>query len=435
MEADRNKGMSARSLEVKEASSLLRNGQFRRLWAAQFSAVMMYYSLTLAGAVVAEELTQSSAQIGLVILSSILPAFLASLVCGAVVDRWGRVQVLIFAKVVRIVTALAFWMGTQALPIGLALATVYTANVVGATFTQFAISAELSLLPDLVDEERLLSANALIQLSTLVAQGLGIVALGPLVIKLVGAPTLGLVGAALCVFALVLIMGLPRDRTSPARSTAVESILADLGADLQTGWRTITRDRVLRLVAVQLTLASALLMVLLSVVPGLTSRYLGLGVEDAPFLILPGGLGFVLGSILLGRWEGRFSRPGWIALGLTCLGLSLGLLGVLGGRAGQADLQDAIPFAMWLILPLLLGLGLAMAMVIVPARTVLQERPPASMRGRVIAAQLALANAVAVLPLLLGGSLADHLGIQPVMTVLSLLAFGGGAVGLHHLLR
>jgi hypothetical protein len=76
-----------------------------------------------------------------------------------------------------------------------------------------------------------------------------------------------------------------------------------------------------------------------------------------------------------------------------------------------------------------------MAMVIVPARTVLQERPPASMRGRVIAAQLALANAVAVLPLLLGGSLADHLGIQPVMTVLSLLAFGGGAVGLHHLLR
>jgi hypothetical protein len=51
------------------------------------------------------------------------------------------------------------------------------------------------------------------------------------------------------------------------------------------------------------------------------------------------------------------------------------------------------------------------------------------MRGRVIAAQLALANAVAVLPLLLGGSLADQVGIRPVMSLLGLLALGAGAIG------
>ena len=76
---------------------------------------------------------------------------------------------------------------------------------------------------------------------------------------------------------------------------------------------------------------------------------------------------------------------------------------------------------------------MTLALVIVSARVILQERPPAEMRGRVIAAQLALANAVAVLPLLLGGSLADQVGIRPVMGLLGLLALGAGAIGLCHL--
>jgi hypothetical protein len=89
------------------------------------------------------------------------------------------------------------------------------------------------------------------------------------------------------------------------------------------------------------------------------------------------------------------------------------------------------PGGLWLILPLILGMGVMLALIIISARVVLQEHPPAEMRGRVIAAQLAMANAVAVLPLLLGGSLADQIGIRPVMGVLGLLAIGVGLVGLR----
>jgi hypothetical protein len=83
------------------------------------------------------------------------------------------------------------------------------------------------------------------------------------------------------------------------------------------------------------------------------------------------------------------------------------------------------------VLPVIFCLGLALALVVISARVVLQERPPAEVRGRVIAAQLALANAAAVLPLLLGGALADQLGIPPVMGFLGLVAVGVGAIGLH----
>jgi DHA3 family macrolide efflux protein-like MFS transporter len=410
---------------MAEATALLRNRSFCQLWVAQFSAVTVIYSLGLAGATLVEEWTHSSTQTGMIILSAILPAFLASLVAGAVVDRWGWKQVLVASHLARGLAALAFWGGTGLLPPGQALVLVYAVNVAGTAFTQFAMPAELALLPDLVGRSRLLSANALFQFSMLAAEGLGIVVLSPLVIKLYGAPAVGLVGAGLCLVAMALATALPSDRSQTKLAESEGSAWSRTKDDLLAGWRTISRDRLLSLVTVQATVAAALLLVLLSLVPGLVSRHLGLGVEDAPFLLLPGGLGFVLGALLVGHWEDRLSRPKWITVGFAGLGLSIGLLSAASGEAGRV----------WLILPVILGLGATLAMIILPARVVLQERPPPEMRGRVIAAQLALANAAAVLPLLVGGSLADQLGIRPVMGLLSLVALGTAAIGLYWVRR
>jgi len=413
--------MDRRSLQTRPDRSLLRNGPFVRLWTAQFASVTVVYSLSLAGTVLVEQQTHSSTRTGLVILSAILPAFLASLVAGAVVDRWGQVPVLVASHAARALLALTFWLGIGLLPTGPALGIVYAVNAAGAAFSQFALPAELAFLPELAGKAHLVSANALLQLSTLAAEGLGIVLLGPLVIKLAGVPAVGLVGALLCLVALLLVTRLPRTQPARGEPPPGQATLTRLADDLRAGWQAIARDRLLSLMVVQVTLAATLLLVLLSLVPGLVSRHLGLSVEDAPFLMLPGGLGFVLGSFLVSRRPGRLSWPLWTAVGLTALGGSLGLLSLLSSGAGHLGL----------VLPLILGIGVALALVIIPARTLLQQRPPAWLRGRVIAAQLALANAAAVVPLLMGGVLADRVGIRPVMGLLSLLAVGAGAVGLH----
>jgi MFS family permease len=94
------------------------------------------------------------------------------------------------------------------------------------------------------------------------------------------------------------------------------------------------------------------------------------------------------------------------------------LLAAVGSQEGR----------LWLALPLIFALGVGLAFTIITARVVLQERPPARVRGRVIAAQLALANAAGIIPLLLGGSLADRFGILPVMGLLGALALGSGIV-------
>jgi MFS family permease len=422
--------MSQSSSGIPEPQPLYKNRPLVQLLAAQFSTTAVVYSLAMAGIVLVEARTQSSAGTGAAIATTSLPAFLGSLVSGAVVDRWGRVPVLLASHLIRGLFALAFWAGTllltdiQSLPPMWILGLVYMVNTAMALFTQFAVPSELALLPDLAGQERLMSANTAYQFAMLVAEMLGVMVLTPLLVRVAGVPAIGLVGAALFLAALILVATLPRELRTAAPDRAGWSGWAVLFSDLQEGWRTIARDRLLRLVVLQATLAAVLLLVLLALTPGIASRHLGMAVEDATFLLLPGGVGFILGAFAVNRWEHRTSRQGWIAAGLVLVGVSTGLLALALNWQGSV--------AIILSGGAVFGLGLGLGLIIIPARTVLEERPPAEMRGRVIAAQLALANAVAIVPLLLGGALADQVGIQPVMAILALLALLAGAAGLRN---
>lgn len=415
--------MEGFSLQLDQAGSLLANRSFRRLWASQFAATAGIYGLGLASVVLVEERTHSSVWTALTILSAIAPAVLGSLVAGPVVDRVGRVRALVGSHLGRALVALAFWAAATLLSPPWDLPAVLSATALVALLTQFAFTSELALVPDLVGEPRLMAANALLQLSMLVAEGLGAVVLAPLLIKVAGVPAMGLLAALLCAMALILVLPLPRDEAPASTPRQVEGRRvnwAALGSDLRAGWRAIVHDRILLVVVLQATLAATLLLVLISLFPGLVSRHLGLGAEDSPFVLVPGGLGFVVGAVLVSRRQGLLSRQAWIAVGLAGVGVCIGLVAVLSDGTER----------LWPVVSLLFGAGLALALIIIPARTSLQERPPAELRGRVIAAQLALGNAAALLPLLLGGSLADQVGIRPVMGVLALLAFLAGVVGL-----
>lgn len=416
--------MARVALRAGEAASLLRNRPYLRLVLAQFSATMVVYGLSFTGVALVEERTHSTIQTGLVILCSILPAFLGSLVAGAAVDRWGT-KALVVSHLLRTLVGLLFWAGTAVLPSHLVPATVYMVNGAGAALTQFALTAELALLPRLVGHEALISANALLQFCMLVGEGLGIAALAPFIIKLAGAQWMGLVTALLCLLSFILVLPLPRSDPAVPADHGRQPRRSRLAADLQAGWRAISADRQLALVTVQATLAAALLLVLLSLVPGMAARHLGLSAEDTPFLILPGGIGFVLGAAGMSRWHRRWTRSGWIALGLILLGFGIGTLALLldAGIGAAADLA--------LIVIDILSIGMSLALVIIPARAFIQERPPPAVRGRVIAVQLALANAAAVIPMLIGGALADSFGIRPVMAALGLLALGSGGIGLR----
>ncbi|MBN1656817.1 MAG: MFS transporter [Anaerolineae bacterium] len=404
---------------------MLRSGALRRLLGGEIATVTAVYGLSLAGTVIVEEATHSSAGIGLVFASSILPAFLFSLVAGAAVDRWGRKRLLLAAHVARAVIGIAFWVATGLLSGGTALVAVYLCNAMTAASSQFAAPAEQAMLPDVVPAPRLATANVLYQVGMIAGEGLGILLVAPIVVKASGAPAVGLSVAILCGTALVLAAGLPASTpalapgSEPGMSARSSPRLAArwhaLRDDVRAGWQAIAADRVLMAVAVQATVAGALLLVLLALLPGLVSRRLGMAVEDAPYLVLPGGAGFLLGAALVGRLGNRLDLVRVVPASLATAGVSAALLGLVAGP-GWRVVAAAGTIA-------LLGFGLAG--VVIPARVTLQRRPPPVLRGRVIAAQLALANASAVLPLILGGAVADWVGIRPVMIAVGVVAVVG----------
>ena len=106
------------------------------------------------------------------------------------------------------------------------------------------------------------------------------------------------------------------------------------------------------------------------------------------------------------------------SFGLAVITVIVTVFGVLDFLRSTGSTQD------WLLAATLImafPLGLAYAMVNAPAQTLLQERSPPEMRGRLFSAQMMLANAVSMLALLLVGGVSDAAGVRQ-----GLFLLGGG---------
>jgi len=401
--------------------SFVKNAPLRHLSIAQFVALAATYAIYFASMALVEEQTHSSAQMGLMIFSSTLPGLLFGLMAGAVVDRRGEMRVLIAGNALRALVALLFLIAVRFFPPTHLLLAVYLGNFCLSALAQFAISAESAIIPRLVTADTLMAANSLFHLASLTSQGAGLILLAPLLLKAGGCQAVALAGAILYLVALILLIPLPRREVVRAQRRIKGP--AELWADLREGWQFIISDRPVLLATIQLTLLLVTGLMLSTLAPGFITRVLGLEFADAIFMAVPGGLGFGLGMVLVGRYGRLLSKERWINGGFISLSVALIVLPFLKETRG---------ISLLLLLGVAFGLGLGFALVMIPAKTILQERPPERMRGRVISTQLVLGNAASTLPMPLGGGLADLIGIQNVLLMIALIALGAAVMGIRY---
>ena len=395
----------------------------RRLSVAQFVALAATYAIYFASMALVEEKTHSSAQMGLMIFSSTLPGFLFGMLAGVVVDRYDRRRVLVIGNLLRLIVAAGFaaaahWLGNPLL----LLAAVYASNFLLSVIAQFATSAEGSLIPHTVPRERLLAANSIFQVATLGAQGAGMVLLAPPLLRFGGALAVGAAAVPLFALAAWSCARLPTWLGKGSKEQPPQT-WASLRDDLRAGWRFVAGDVSVRQAIGCLVLVSALSLVLTTLIPGLAARTWGVPIEYVAYLAIPGGFGFGLGVWLVGRRGHMLKEKAWISTGLLAVGGGLALLPVLRVLSG---------FYLPLFLLVSAGVGAGFALVIVPARTVVQERSPDEMRGRVISTQMFLSNIASTLPLPLTGGLADLIGFRRIFALLALVVLGIGAVSVRH---
>lgn len=407
--------------------SVLRNRYFLLLWLAQVLSQTAQNGIFYTLMVFVEERTSSSIHMSFLVLSAILPSLLLGIAAGVFVDRVPKKAILFSTNLLRALTALGFLLFHQT------LALIYLLNLLFSTISQFFAPAEAAAIPMLVKRHELLAANGLFNLTFTASQLLGFVIIAPPLVKWLGAETLFILVALTYVVAALLVGSLPTDPTRTRRSNwEATAIRHEIGAELGEGWRLLRYDAAISLSMLHLTLMAALMLVMGMLAPGFVKRVLEIRADDAVFVLAPAGVGILLGTLALPLLTRSLSKEKLLNLGLFVLSISILLLGLVerakvypaSGRSlglPSPDVAMAVTRLVGGVMLLALVLGFSYALVSIPAQTILQERTPAGMRGRIFAVQLTFGYLASVLPLLFIGGLADLLGISPVILLL-----GGG---------
>ncbi len=385
--------------------AIIRNRPFLFLWIAQAISQTAQNGIHFVQMVLIEKLTGSTSHMAVIILAFSLPGVLFSSFAGIAVDRLSNKVVMMASNALRVLTVSGYIFFLYTLRGSYLLLALYLLTFISSAIGQFFSPAEAATIPLLVGERRLLSANALFNLTLITTQVVGLIILAPLGVKLLGIDHSFVLIAVMYLAATVFVSFLPRDAPKLERNSQL-SPLEEAWEETQEGWRFVISRRPIFLAISQLTLVATLFLTLAMLAPGFATRVLHLAPEDAIYVFSPGGLGLLLATILVGRYGQHFRRESLSNAGLLTLGLTLMGLAFVAGRMGAFSLIS--PLTVIGILAFFMGAGVAM--ITVPAQTVMQERSPTEVRGRVISFYFMASNLVAIPPMLFIGVVADQIG-------------------------
>lgn len=378
--------------------SLLRQPPYRRLWMARTVSQWGDAFNTVALALLVYTLTGSGLGVSAVVVAEIIPVLALAPVAGALVDRLSRVPVMIVADLARAILAFALpFVDAQ-------LFAVYAVAFGLSTAGVFFNPAAQSVLPSLVRERELVAANSGLWTAAVISQ----VVLAPLAGLVVAG--FGFVWAFWINAASYLVSAFALQRLHlPAAPSATGR--ASWCSDVRDGLRALAGQRLMR------ALASAQFFAALSagatgaLLVVLAREHLGISAGGYGFLLGAIGVGAATGPLVLARLTDNPRRPGY----------------VFGPFILRGFVDAALATATGLVTAMVYGLGTSTGAV--TFNSLLQAETADRLRGRIFAGFDMLWQAGRLLSLLLGGLLADTLGIRAVYYLGAALLLVAAATG------
>nr|WP_240982286.1 MFS transporter [Streptomyces sp. S3(2020)] len=344
---------------------------------------------TAALPLLAATLTHEPLAIAAVTACGYLPWIVFGLLGGAVADRVDQRRAMWTVDALRglLVACFAVAVALGQASIGLLIALAFALTTLQTLFD----NASTALLPALVDDEALGSANARLMTGQKIAGGLLGAPVVPLLL-LVGAPVPFVADAATFLVAAALVAslrtGAPERKPRPAGST--------LRREIAEGLRTLAGDRALRGLCAATALCNIGVGALIATMVLLVTDWIGAG--HAGFAAAT--TAYTVGSLAGGALNRRLvSRAGRVRAVLLAGTVQIGALVVMGTVRSLAAMVAAMAV-----------FGVMGMVWNVNTTTLMQQRSPAEMLGRVSSAFRTLAVAGAPLGALLGGVAATTWG-------------------------
>ncbi len=178
--------------------------QFRSLWLAQVISLTGDWFNTIASVIIVSRYSASGLAVGGLFLARALPPFLLSPVAGVVADRFARRTVLVLSDIARAGIVLGFlWIDRPE-----RLWLLYVLTVLQFSVSAFFEPARAALVPALVQNEELLTANTLSSITWSAMLALG-GAIGGLTASLFGVRVSLIVDALSFLASAALVLSIP----------------------------------------------------------------------------------------------------------------------------------------------------------------------------------------------------------------------------------
>ncbi|GGW85378.1 MFS transporter [Streptomyces lomondensis] len=364
-------------------------GGFGRLWSAAVLSSFGDALRTAALPLLAVTLTDEPLLIASVTACGYLPWIVFGLLGGAVADRVDQRRAMWLVDALRgaLVAAFAVAVALGHASIGLLILLAFALTTLQTLFD----NAATALLPALVDRDALGSANTRLMTGQRIAGGL----LGGPVVPLLlaaGAAVPFAADAVTFLVAAALIASLPAAESDrkprPAGST--------LRREIAEGLRTLARDRALRGLCAATALCNIGMGALIATLVVLVTGWLDAGNAGYAAAMTAYTAGSLAGGAVGGRLVARFGRMRMVLVAGT---VQTAALLVMGSVRGMVALVAALAV-----------FGFMGMVWNVNTTTLMQQRSPAELLGRVSSAYRTLAVAGAPLGALLGGAVATAWG-------------------------
>jgi acyl-[acyl-carrier-protein]-phospholipid O-acyltransferase/long-chain-fatty-acid--[acyl-carrier-protein] ligase len=302
-----------------------------------------------------------------------IPFLLFSPLAGSIADRYAKHRVLFWTKAPEILAMLLATLAFALASLPLLLVALFLMSVQAAFFSP----AKYGILPEVFDNTNLSLANGVLELTTnlaiLLGSVLGVVVYGIAKAELV---TAGLIYLAIAAAGTLAAMFVPRAPAGHRETRFAWNVLSAARAD----YAVVRNSPVLFYSVLGLAYFGFLGSFFLTVIPVFGKNTLGLGETASGLLLAVLSIGVGAGAVA----AGRLSR-GHVELGLVPLG-ALGLSVFAFDFARYSHTSSFMLFGIpgRVVIDLIL-LGLAAGLFSVPLNSLLQQRSPEDMKGRLIA--------------------------------------------------
>ena len=380
---------------------LLRNRDFRLLFAGQTLSMFGDMAMLIVLAMWAKDLTGSNGIAGSVFAALAVPSLLAPL-AGVVIDRFRRRTVMIVTDIVTAAVVLLLLLvdGREDLWLLYVVAFLYGASLVAFS------SARSSLLPAMVDEEMLGQANGSLGTGR---EALRLVAplAGAALYAGFGGPAVAILDAATFLVSAAALLALRVDEPAP------EPQHSRFTVEAAAGGRHMLGDPVLRTTVIATVICMLALGISESAYFAIVDDGLGRPVEFVGVLSAVQGVGAILAGVAVTgiiRRTGELRPMAWGFASLA-VGVALTTTGML------------VPVAAGVLL-----FGAGLPVLIVCVTTAIHHRTPTGLQGRAFAAFELFAGVPQLLSILGGAVAVTLLDYRIPLTVMGL---GLAAAGVY----